>query len=157
VVSRPELGYELVVASGWRVANDSVGGLSLEPAAGSPGAAPPGLVPALTTTPRTATVTTVWIPRGPLSRISVESTVLDPAAHPDNPNGDPGDRLLGSLGTGWTPIDGPYRSGGGRTAEGSSCRAAPATQVGSGTTSRGPTTAPTACAAPWRCATACWW
>jgi hypothetical protein len=81
---RPELGYELVVPSGWRVAGDSVGGLSLEPAAGSPGAAPPGLVPALTTTPRTATVTTVWIPRGPLSRLSVESTVLDPAAHPDN-------------------------------------------------------------------------
>jgi hypothetical protein len=111
VVSRPELGYELVVPSGWRVTHDSVRGLSLEPAAGTPGAAPPGLVPAPTTTPRTATVTTVWIPRGPLSRISVESTVLDPAAHPDNPNGDPGDRLLVSLGTGWTPIDGPYRSG----------------------------------------------
>jgi hypothetical protein len=110
-VSQPELGYELVVPSGWRVAHDSVRGLSLEPAAGTPGAAPPGLVPVPTTTPRTATVTTVWIPRGPLSRISVESTVLDPAAHPDNPNGDPGDRLLGSLGTGWTPIDGPYRSG----------------------------------------------
>jgi hypothetical protein len=150
VVSRPELGYELVVPSGWRVANDSVGGLSLEPAAGSPGAAPPGLVPAPTTTPRTATVTTVWIPRGPLSRISVESTVLDPAAHPDNPNGDPSDRLLGSLGTGWTPIDGPYRSG--RRADGRGF-----VLQGSGTTSRGPTNAPTACAAPWRCATACWW
>ncbi len=44
VVSRPELGYELVVPSGWRVAHDSVSGLWLEPAAGTPGAAPSGLV-----------------------------------------------------------------------------------------------------------------
>jgi hypothetical protein len=96
-----------------------------------------GLVPAPTTTPRTATVTTVWIPRGPLSRISVESTVLGPAAHPDNRTGILG---TGSLGA-WAPA-GPRSTartgrGGGRTAEGSSCRAAPATQVGSGTTSRG--------------------
>jgi hypothetical protein len=111
VVSRPELGFELVVPPGWRVAGGGVGGLSLEPAAGTPGAAPPGLVPAPSTRPRTATASTRWIPRGPLSRISVEPTVLDPAVHPDNPNGDPGDRLLTSLGTGWTPIDGPYRSG----------------------------------------------
>jgi hypothetical protein len=101
------------------------------------GAAPPGLVPAPTTTPRTATVMTVWIPRGPLSRLSVESTVLDPAAHPDNRTGILG---TGSLGA-WAPA-GPRSTartgrGGGRTAEGSSCRAAPATQVGSGTTSRG--------------------
>jgi hypothetical protein len=113
LVSRPELGYELVVPSGWRAAHDSVRGLALELAAGTPGAAPSGLVAAPTTASRTTSRTTVLAARGALSRISVEPTVLDPAAHPDNPNGDPGDRLLGSLGSGigWTPIDGPYRSG----------------------------------------------
>jgi hypothetical protein len=113
VVSRPEFGLELTVPPGWRVKGDGMGGLWLEPAPGTPGAAPPGLVPAPTTQPRTASVTTRWMPRPALSRIWVEPTTLRPRAYPDYPDADRG-HWQGSLdytGFGWTPIDGAYRSG----------------------------------------------
>lgn len=113
VVVRPELGLELAVPPGWRVKGDGAGGVWLEPAPGTPGAAPPGVVPAPTTRPRTATTTTVWRPRPALSRISVETTTLRPGAYPDYPDADRGN-WQGSLdysGFEWTPIDGPYREG----------------------------------------------
>jgi hypothetical protein len=114
VVSRPELGYEMVVPPGWRVARGGVGGLELEPAPGTPGAAPPGVVPAPTTLPRHGPATTVWVPRSPLSSISVETTVLSARAYPDFPDAnrgtwEGGDPRMG--GYAWTPMDGHYQSG----------------------------------------------
>jgi hypothetical protein len=117
VVSRPELGYELVVPPGWQVAHDGAASspeLSLEPAPGTPGAAPPGVMPAPTTHPRTGSATTVWIPRPPRSRIWVDTTVLRPGAYPDYPDANRGrwqGDLLGFGSYTYTPIDGPYRSG----------------------------------------------
>jgi hypothetical protein len=113
VVVRPELGYELAVPPGWRVAGDGVGGVTLEPATGTPGAAPRGVVAVPTTRPRTSTATTRWMPRPALSRISVESTVLRPGAYPNYPDADRGNWQGGLAleGYAWTPIDGPYREG----------------------------------------------
>jgi hypothetical protein len=117
MVSRPELGYELAVPPGWRANADGATGLRLEPAPGTPGAAPPGVVPVPTTLPRTGTATTVWVPRPALSRIWVEPTVLRPGYYPDDPDSDhanwqgtlDGDRF------GWAgmdgPADAPYRFG----------------------------------------------
>lgn len=110
VVSRPELGYELTVPPGWRAKADGATGLRLEPAPGTPGAAPPGVMPVPTTHPRTGTATTRWTPRPALSRIWVEPTVLRPGHYPDDPDSDhanwqgtlDGDRF------GWAGMDGPY-------------------------------------------------
>jgi hypothetical protein len=114
VVSRPELGYELVVPPGWRAKSDGAGGLRLEPSPGTPGAAPPGVMPAPTTHPPTGSATTVWLPRPALSQISVEPTVLRPGHYPDDPDSDHAN-WQGSYPLGWTgmdgPWDGPYRLG----------------------------------------------
>jgi hypothetical protein len=88
VVRRPEYGYELTVPTGWRVAAQRRSGdLWLVPAAQPKRPAVPAII--------------------------IGSTVLKPAQYPNNPNGDPGQRLDNQLGGGFSyrPIDGPYRSG----------------------------------------------
>jgi hypothetical protein len=88
VVRRLEYGYELTVPTGWRVAAQHRSGEVW-------------LVP------------TAQPERSAVPAIIIGSTVLKPAQYPDNPNGDPGQRLDNQLGSGFTyrPIDGPYRSG----------------------------------------------
>jgi hypothetical protein len=85
VISRPTLGYELVVPPGWRVLGDGSFGMLLVPVDGAFGSVPP--------TAATTSATTISpAPRG-TTRIAVAPVILDPGDYPGLPAGAPAARL----------------------------------------------------------------
>jgi hypothetical protein len=95
VVSRPTLGYELVVPPGWRVGGDGSFGMLLVPVNGAFGSVPP-------TAATTKTSAATSSPSLPSSvRIAVAPVILDPSAYPGLPAGAPA-----------APPEGPQLNGG---------------------------------------------
>jgi hypothetical protein len=102
LVSRPELGYELVVPSGWHVVGDGYYGLLLEPRTSATGSVPPGAAATTTTAPQTTvpqspgrtTPPPAGAPRSlPSAMIAVAPVILDPSDYPGLPTGTPSAQL----------------------------------------------------------------
>jgi hypothetical protein len=99
VVSRPTLGYELVVPPGWRVAaQDAPAGLMLEPTTSTPGSVRSNgtAAPTTATTPLQPPTTAAVPPTGArsfLPRVAVTPVILNPNVYPGRPAGERPERL----------------------------------------------------------------